>query len=314
MSEYDIAIIGGGPAGLAAATYALNAHLNVALIAPRLGGKVSYQFHIRDQEPMDTVWGAGLVRQFEEFVRDQSLHSYENEVKRMIKTKNGEYRLEFAISDDSETASIQARAIIVATGAEPQQLYIPGEEELWGHGVSYSAHSHAPLFRGRDVAIVGYGSRMIIAALKLASIAKHVYLFPTSVLPESDKRIQQMKDDPKVSFMTGWHIQRIDGNDAVTQIVIAAGYSVRVLEVDGVFIELGLLPTNEFLRDLVPLDPETGHICVNQRCETSVPGVFAAGDVTDVYAEQVPVAMGEGVKAAISAWEYLIVGRSRGND
>lgn len=113
---------------------------------------------------------------------------------------------------------------LVATGAKPQRLYISGEEEFWGRGVSYSAHSHAPLFRGRDVAIVGYGNSMIVIALKLASIAKHVYLFPTMALLESDERVQMMKNDPKVSFMTGWHIQCIEGNDAVSQIVSHSGW------------------------------------------------------------------------------------------
>ncbi|MEZ4615330.1 MAG: FAD-dependent oxidoreductase [Caldilineaceae bacterium] len=103
----------------------------------------------------------------------------------------------------------------------------------------------------------------------------------------------------------GWEVQRVIGHQNVTGIEIAAGYSLRTIAVDGVFVEMGLIPNIEFIRGLIDFDPETGHIPVNQRCETALPGLFAAGDVTDVYSEQITVALGEGVKAAISAWEYL---------
>jgi thioredoxin reductase len=127
-----------------------------------------------------------------------------------------------------------------------------------------------------------------------------------SILPLSSTRLRQFEYHPKVTPLFGWELQRILGGDCVTGVEIATDYATRQLTADGVFVELGLIPNIEFIRGLVEFDPETGHIPVNQRCETALPGLFAAGDVTDVYAEQITVAIGEGVKAAISAWEYLV--------
>ena len=308
-TQFDIAIIGGGPAGLAAATYAINAHLKSVLIAPNLGGKVSYKFSLSDLPPRDTAWGADLVRQFENFVRTNLTRYIQGTVTKIVKETDGRFTIALDSNDvdgsKEADSPIHATTVIVATGVESQRLYISGEGEFWGRGVSFSAISHTPLYHGRDVAVVGRGKRALIAALRLGAIAKHVYLIPTASLNTSDARLQQINDQATISILSGWSLLKILGTNCVSKIIINKGYSTRELEVDGVFIEMGLIPNQEFLRGLLEFNPETGKIPINQRCETALSGLYAAGDVTDAASEQVPVAIGEGIKAALSAWEYL---------
>jgi len=207
---------------------------------------------------------------------------------------------------------VSARSLILCTGARPQRLYVPGELEFMGHGVSFSAASHAQFFRNRNVAVVG-GERALDAALKLAAIAKQVYyiLAHESELSPS-ALVEKALSEPKIVIFREWEVQQILGDQFVTHLgLVGLNGETRSLAVDGVFVELGLLPNNEIVRDVVELD-EAGRIVVNNHCETSLPGIFAAGDVTNVYAEQVPVAIGEGVKAALSVWSYLAAHTNKG--
>ena len=300
MTVYDVAIIGGGPSGLAAATYTTGFQLQTVLVAPSLGGKASYDFTLRGHPHANPVWGLSTVREFEEQIQQQAVAHAADEVKAVIKDPSGNFQLDLVSGN-----KLQARSVIVATGAKPQRLYVPGEQEYWGKGLSFSAISHAGLFRDRTVAVVGNTKRTQTAILKLASIAKQVYWLSTTTHEATHGFLRQLENHPHVTSLFGWEVQRVLGDSYVTGLEIAAGYTTREVEVDGVFVELGLIPNIEFVRDLVAFDPETGHIPVNQRCETALPGLFAAGDVTDVYAEQITVALGEGIKAAISAWEYL---------
>lgn len=300
MAEYDVVVIGGGPAGLAATFYALQAQLNVALIAPDLGGKVSYPFELRGMPPVDAVWGADLVHQFETHITHKLKNHLRQEVKK-ITERNGN-GFELVLADDTV---VGARTLIICTGAHPQRLFVEGEKEYFGRGVSFSAVSHAQFFQGRNVAIIG-GERSLPAALKLGTIANRVYFVVANAKLDSHSRIAEtVLRNPKVYIFRGWEVQRINGDDFVTSLdLVDDNGETRTLAVEGIFVEFGLLPNNELVQDLVAMD-EDGHILVNQRCETNVPGLFAAGDVTNVHAEQVAVALGEGAKAALSAWSYL---------
>ncbi len=203
------------------------------------------------------------------------------------------------------TELLSARSLILCTGAQPQRLYVPGEREFMGRGISYSAISHAQFFRKRNVAVIG-GERALQAAVKLATIANRVYyVLAREHELDSSMLAKKAVADPKIVIFREWEVQQILGDQFVTGLgLVAMNGETRTLAADGIFVELGLLPNNELVHELVDLD-EAGRVVVNQHCETSIAGLFAAGDVTNVYAEQVPVAIGEGVKAALSAWSYL---------
>jgi thioredoxin reductase len=298
--EYDVAVVGGGPAGLAATCYALQAQLRVALVTPSLGGKVSYPFQLRGLPAVESVRGSDLVHQFEAYVEAKVTTLLPLEAKHIALCRNGGFQLTL-----ENTELLMTRSLILCTGAQPQRLHVPGEQEFMGRGVSFSAISHAQFFRNRNVAVVG-GERALQAVVKLAPIAKRVYYvlarggeLGNSLLAE------RVQSDPKILILRDWEVQQITGYQFVSGLdLVAANGETRSLAVDGVFVELGLLPNNKLVHDLVETD-QADHVVVNHHCETSVPGLFAAGDVTNVYAEQVPVAIGEGVKAALSAWSYL---------
>lgn len=301
MADYDIIIIGGGPAGLAAAAYALHAQLSVALVAPDLGGKVSYPFALRDMPARDTVWGASLVRELEMRVRNNLDHHINAEVKQLQRLPDGRFRVHMSAGVEQT-----ARAVVLATGARPQRLYVPGETEYWGRGVSFSAISHAPFFQDRNVAVVGAGRRAVSAVLSLAPLARQVYFIVSRAQELQNTPAASMAlNHPKVLTFRNWEVQQIEGDEFVRGIdLVGSNGEIRKLDVEGVFIQFGLLPNNSLVRDFVALD-EDGHVIINEHCETSIPGLYAAGDLTNVHAEQVPVSLGEGAKASLAAWEYL---------
>ena len=311
MAIHDIAIIGGGPAGLTAAAYALRAQLDIVLIARSMGGKVSYPFRLRDTEWVDTVWGADLVYQFEKMVVDSSTEVINLNVVKVRVVEDGVFAV-----DLEDGSSILARSVIMNTGARAKRMYVAGEREYRGRGVSFSAISHSPLFQGRDVAVVGGGQRAIVAALELIPLANQVYIIAPRMEGLADvPAAQEALKHPRVSVFQGWEVQQIvgdtemvDGEEQpgfVTGInLVGANGETRFLPVEGIFVQYQLMPHNDIVRGLVEID-HYGFICINERCETSLPGFFAAGDVTTVHAEQVPVAIGEGAKAALSAWEYV---------
>jgi NADH-dependent peroxiredoxin subunit F len=302
MSAYDVIIVGGGPAGLVAGRYCLQARLHTAIVAPELGSHINHPFALRNLQPTDVVWGAQLVAQFEQILgKAGGLLHVAQQVNKIAPSGTEGFALYLA-----DGTTLEARAVILATGAVSQRLYVEGEKEFWGFGVSFSAVSHAAYFAERDVAVVGSHWRTLVAALELAPIARQIYLItalPHTItqLPEADRVLAL----PNITSFSDWEVQSIVGDDFVTGInLVGVNGETRQLAVEGIFVQMALMPNSEMVRGLVQMDAE-GHITINQRCETTLPGLFAAGDVTNIHAEQVLVAMGEGAKAALSAWEYL---------
>ena len=245
MKKVDIAVIGGGPAGLAATAYALHAQLDVLLCAPELGGKVGYEFALRGQPPVDTVWGADLVQRFMNDVRSHLGHYTSDTITKVALADDGSFRL----ARQAGGQDILARTVIVATGAEPQRLYVPGEADYMGRGVSFSAVSHAPLCRDRVVAVVGGGQRARSAALELAHIAKEVFWLPTYTRDAPDKVKDAITHLPNVAVFNGWEVERILGDDFVTGLVLSGGNrAAREVAVDAVFVELGLVRNANLVR------------------------------------------------------------------
>lgn len=302
MSErFDAAIIGAGPSGLAAAAYLLYARLNVVLVSPDLGGKVTYPFALRDVPSHDTVWGAGLVHELAERVTAELEHHIKDTVSHVTRLADGAYSITL-----SEGGTIEASTIIICTGVRAQRLFVEGEAAYWGRGLSYSAISHAPLFANRSVAVIGGGERSIAALQILIPLATHIDYIEARPQPIVDRaRAEATFAHPKISVFRGWEVQQITGDEYVTGLdLVGVNGEVRSVPAEGIFVQYGLLPNNGAVRELVALDPN-GHIVVDERCATSAPGIFAAGDVTTVYAEQVPVSIGEGAKAGLTAWQYL---------
>ncbi|MGB0385653.1 MAG: NAD(P)/FAD-dependent oxidoreductase [Ardenticatenaceae bacterium] len=293
----DLLIIGGGPGGVAAAAYGVHLGLSTLIISPDLGGKVNYRFSIKNFPYIETVYGSDLVRTFAAKIGPKG-HLRE-EVSTISEIPGG-FRVTVASGDTHE-----GRILIIATGAKPRLLYIPGEKELWGRGLSYSASSHAPLFVGKEVAVIGNDYRAQIAALELSRAAHTVYLIAPQPNALNPTLMERVNERGNVQLFKGWEVISIDGTDFVSGVSLQNKQGlIREIKLSGVFVELGLIPNSDFVSHLVERD-EHGHIKVDQRTATSHPCIFAAGDVSNIHAEQVPIALGEGIKAALSASEYL---------
>ena len=299
--RFDAVVLGGGPAGLAAAAYLLYAQLNVALVSPDLGGKVSYPFALRDVPRQDTVWGATLVHELAQRVSAGLHHHVQDTVDSVERLEDGAFRLALSYGN-----AIEGTTVVVCTGVRAQRLFVEGEGKYWGKGLSYSAISHAPIFAGRDVAVIGGGERSIAALQILIPLASHVDYIEARPQPVADRvQADAVLSYPRVNVFRGWEVQQVVGDEFVTGIdLVGINGEVRTVATEGIFVQFGLLPNNAAVRTLVELD-RNGHIVIDENCATNTPGLFAAGDVTTVYAEQVPVSIGEGAKAGLSAWQFV---------
>jgi len=296
---YDLIIIGGGPAGITAAAMAINQRLETLIIAERWGGQTTYAMQLEEMEGRETITGETLLDAFRRqldylsFVRD-----FDTVTKMMPVGKN-------FVADTVQGDRYEGQAVIMATGAKPQRLDVPGEARLAGYGLSYLATTHASLFLGKDVAVVGQGRRAQWAAADLARKAHWVYLLAPESLPDTPlvHRLRQMQN---VEIVEGAAVGEVCGERFVEAVVITTPEGEkREIPVKGVFVKLPRTPNSDLVREWVDCD-RRGHIIVDVNCATSWPGVFAAGDVTYV-SEQALVHIGEGAKAAISAYRYLLM-------
>ena len=297
---YDLIIVGGGPAGLTAAIYALRKRLNVFLVSQDLGGKVNYRMEVPKVEGHQVIRGVEVVEKFWreldylEFARHlEPVRQVEKEGDIFTITTSGGERLE-------------AKSVIFATGSRVKQLGVPGEKEFIGRGISYSAISFAPLFLGRRTAVIGDGPLALRAAAELALGCELVHLVSKSTSLMDSPVIQRLTSNSKVAIWEGYDVVEILGTDYAERLIVqgTAGPPTEIV-VDGIFVELGLIPNSDPVKELVKLDAD-GRVVIDKLNRTSCPGLFAAGDVTDAYAEQVLIAVGEGAKAALGAYEYLL--------
>jgi thioredoxin reductase len=299
---HDIIVIGAGPAGLAAAAYTLRHHLTTLVIAPDLAGKARFRLRLPWVEGHETITGEETVEQLRHQVMiSPHVTRYLDMVEHVFLHDQAFHVI------TGEGGAFSSRAVIVATGVTPRTLGVPGEQRLLGYGVSYSAMSHAPLFAGRRVVVVGSDIRALRAVAELRLTATHVTLVvPDAVAIGGDIPSQPLSHDERVTVLAPASVIEITGENAVNGLVVATpdGTTQRI-PAEGVFIEHGLEGHTGFLGTLVERTP-SGQIVVNDRCATLSPGLFAAGDTTSTaYAEQILIALGEGMKAAISASTYL---------
>ncbi|MEM2878052.1 MAG: FAD-dependent oxidoreductase [Candidatus Hadarchaeales archaeon] len=293
----ELIIIGGGPAGITASIYAARKRMDFLVLTRNIGGRAALGSEIENYTGYQYISGAELVRKFEEHMRDFSVEVRHEEVKNVGQIEGG-----FMVRGLEEH---RAKSVIVATGARPRMLNVPGEREFLNRGVTYCATCDAPLFSGRDVAVIGGGNSGLDAVLQLTRIANRIYLIERGDRLRGDEaRVEKVMASSMVDVMTDTEVLEISGEKFVSGIRVSRGGKEEFLKVQGVFIEVGHVPNSDIVRDIVKLN-ELGEIVVDFRCRTSAEGIFAAGDVTNVPQKQIIVAAGEGAKAAISAHEYL---------
>jgi len=298
---YDLIIVGGGPAGMTAAVYAARKRINALLLSKDLGGQPLWTSTVENYMGYQYIEGPELMRKFEEQVRQFPLEQ-----------KIGQGAVAVSRSDDGfevtteKDERYQAKAVIVATGKRPRELNVPGEQRLRGRGVTYCAICDGPLFAGQKVAVIGGGNSALEAADDMIKIAEHVYLVSITPLTGDRILIDKIKDVPNLTMFLEHEVVEVEGSNFVEGIRIRelkSGEEKRI-EVGGVFVEIGLSPTSDLVKGLVSLN-SGGEIEVNCANETDIPGLFAAGDVTNVPEKQIVVAAGEGAKAALQAHRYL---------
>jgi alkyl hydroperoxide reductase subunit F len=299
---YDVIIIGGGPAGLSATIYTARKIMKTLVISKDIGGQVAWTYDVDNYLGFSQVDTADLISKFEEHVEKYSLEKLVgvdvNAVELTGKTKK---------VTTSDGKSYLAKTVIIATGKRPKPLDVPGEKELLGMGVTYCSTCDAPLFADLDVAVAGGGNAALEAAIDLMKVAKNVYMVSLTPLTGDEILQDKVLGSPGVEVFTEYKIIRIVGDSAVEGIEIESLKTgdVKRLDVQGVMVEIGLLPNSEIVIDTLETN-SIGEIVVDSRCRTGISGVFACGDVTDVPFKQVVVAAGEGAKAALSAYDYII--------
>jgi alkyl hydroperoxide reductase subunit F len=295
---YDLIIIGGGPAGLTAAVYAIRKRLNVLLVSDDLGGKTNYHMVLPWMEVQPIIRGVDIVDKFRRELEYLDFAHRLESVEAVTKKENL-----FTVKTASG-AELTARSVILATGSRVKHLDVPGEQQYIGRGLSYSALSYAPLFINKHTAVIGDGMLALRAAAELSHGAASVHLV-VSTLDAFDKSLVEKLAPMKVVVMEGYKVKAIEGGDFIERVILDSPEGQETeIGADGVFVELGLLPNSDMIKELADLDDE-GRVVVDNVNRTNCLGLFAAGDVTNAYAEQVLIAVGEGAKAALSAYEYL---------
>jgi len=298
---YDLMVIGGGPAGLAATVYAARKQLNAVLISQDIGGQMNWTLGIENYLGYQFIEAPELISKFQsqvdQFPIDQKIG---DRISQIVKA-NGGYE---AVLENGDRH--QSKAVIMATGKKPRMLNVPGEKELGGRGVTYCAICDGPIFTGQRVAVVGGGNSAVEAVLDMEKIAEHVDLVSLTPLTAAPVLTNQLTEGEKLSIYTAYETVRIEGDPLVDGIVIRDSKSgeEKRLDVTGVFIEIGLIPNSDSVKDILELN-KAGEISINRSCETALPGLFAAGDVTDIPEKQIVIAAGEGAKAALGAHRYL---------
>ena len=304
---FDVLVVGGGPAGAAAAIYAARKGIRTGLAAERFGGQVLDTMAIENFISVPHTEGPKLASGLEQHVKDYDVDVMNlQKAAKLIPARSPGGLIEVQLENG---ASLKSRTVILATGARWRQMNVPGEDQYRNKGVAYCPHCDGPLYKGKRVAVIGGGNSGVEAAIDLAGIVAHVTLIEFDSQLRADAVLQRKLGSlPNVSIVTSALTTEVNGDgEKVTGLTYKDRNSdeVRRVDLEGIFVQIGLVPNTEWLKDAVALTPR-GEIEVDCRGQTSVPGVFAAGDVTTTPYKQIVIAMGEGSKAALSSFDYLI--------
>ncbi|MGE7962254.1 alkyl hydroperoxide reductase subunit F [Pseudomonas sp. NPDC089918] len=303
---FDVLVVGGGPAGASAAIYAARKGIRTGVAAERFGGQVLDTMAIENFISVQETEGPKLAVALEEHVKQYDVDIMNlQRADKLVPGKNGAlHEIHFASG-----ASLKAKTVILATGARWREMNVPGEQQYRNKGVAYCPHCDGPLFKGKRVAVIGGGNSGVEAAIDLAGIVSHVTLLEFDVQLRADAVLQRkLHSLANVTVITSAQTTEVTGDG---QKVNGLRYKdrqsdeLRTVELEGIFVQIGLLPNTDWLKGTIELSPR-GEIIVDARGETSMPGVFAAGDVTTVPYKQIVIAVGEGAKASLSAFDHLI--------
>ncbi|GGN28352.1 MULTISPECIES: alkyl hydroperoxide reductase subunit F [Marinomonas] len=302
-APYDMLVVGGGPAGAAAAIYAARKGIRTGVVAERFGGQVADTMAIENFISMKATDGPKLVAGLEQHVLDYDVDLMKTQKAVRLEKK------EFIEVELENGAILKSKSVVLATGARWREMNVPGEQEYRGKGVAYCPHCDGPLFKGKKTAVIGGGNSGIEAAIDLAGIVEHVTVLEFSdTLRADDVLVKKAKSLPNVTIIKNAMTTEVMGDG---QRVIGLKYTDRLtdeshlVDVAGIFVQIGLVPNSEFLKDTLQLT-NRGEIVINAHGETSIPGVFAAGDVTTTPYKQIIISMGSGATAALGAFDYLI--------
>ncbi|MCM8790912.1 MAG: FAD-dependent oxidoreductase [Candidatus Omnitrophica bacterium] len=295
---YDLIIIGAGPAGITAAVYAARKKMNFLVITRDIGGQAAWSGDVENYTGYQFVTGPELVSKFEEHMRKYRIDIKEGEAVVDLE-KSGEI-----VKVKTNKSFYDSKAVIIASGKVSRDLGVPQEAHFKNRGLTYCATCDGPLFAGKDVAVIGGGNSALDAALQLIKIANKVYVINNTPRLGGDPVMKEkVEASPVVKIYNDSKVVAINGDKMVTGIRISKYGNEEDISVQGIFVEIGLIPNSSFAK--IVERNQAQEIKINCRNETSVPGIFAAGDVTDVPEKQIIIAAGEGAKAALAAFKYI---------
>lgn len=304
LGDFDVVVVGAGPAGASAAIYSARKGLKTAIIADRVGGQVQDTKGIENLISVKYTEGPQLAAQLYQHLSSYDIRFLEHrKVKNIIQGEVKKIELESG-------ERLTTKSLIVATGAKWRELGIPGEKEYLGRGVAFCPHCDGPYFKGKDISVIGGGNSGVEAAIDLAGIVKSVTLFEYMPELKADQvLVKKLESLPNVKIVRNARTNRVIGdNGKVTALEYEdrASGELRSVDLEGVFVQIGLVPNSSFVKEIVGTN-RFGEIIVDEKCRTNVPGIYAAGDVTTVPYKQIIVAMGEGAKAGLTSFEDLML-------
>tara|TARA_Y100000310_G_scaffold282789_2_gene304297 strand:- start:10320 stop:11243 length:924 start_codon:yes stop_codon:yes gene_type:complete len=299
---YDLIIIGAGPAGMTAAIYAARRKIKFCILSLDVGGQIGWSSEVDNYPGLPDLTGIQLVERFKKHMTDYKIKVNREEIIKVNKAGK-------LISVKTKKNIYQSKAVLITVGKKPRKLGVPGEEEFLGKGVNYCATCDAPLFRDKTVIVVGGGNSGLEAALFLSKYAKKVYIMEKLPKLNGEKYLKdKLGADKKISIITGAGVKEIKGDKLVNELIYEQEGNQKSLKVDGVFVEIGLITELDFVdvkknkwKEIMLFRGTKS----NNENLTSVPGIFAAGDCTDVPTKQIIVAAGEGAKAALASFDYI---------
>ena len=305
LGVFDVVVVGAGPAGASAAIYSARKGLRTAIIAEKMGGQVQDTKGIENLISVKYTEGTHLAAQLAQHISVYDIKVLEH---RKVKSINPEAQLKQIELSTGE--SLKTKSLIVATGAKWRELDVPGEKEYLGRGVAYCPHCDGPYFKGKDVAVIGGGNSGVEAAIDLSVLVKSVTIIEFMPELKADQvLVQKLLSLPNVKVIKNARTHQVIGDGSkVTALEYEdrANKQIKRIELDGIFVQIGLIPNSGFIKDTVETN-KFGEILIDEKCRTNQPGIYAAGDVTNIPYKQIIIAMGEGAKAGLASFEDMML-------